>query len=159
MSSKIIREAFLLVIWKLFFCLISEEEMIFGEPANPLISVVIVNYKVPQPLLQALYSLREADYYDRTEVIVVDNASGDESEKLVRNNFPEVSWIRLKQNIGFGKACNVASKVQAGPICFSSTPIHSPHAPPCPQRLLSWNSIPKLDYSGRKFSTRTGRYK
>ncbi len=81
---------------------------------NPLISVVIVNYKVPRALVQAVRSLREADGYDRTEVIVVDNASGDESENLVRKNFPEVNWIQLKQNIGFGKACNVGARSASG---------------------------------------------
>ncbi len=82
--------------------------------AAPLISIVIVNYKVPQHLLHALHSLREADLYDRTEIVVVDNASGDESEALVRKNFPEVAWIQLKRNIGFGKACNVGARSAAG---------------------------------------------
>jgi len=81
---------------------------------NPLISVVIVNYKVPHALIRALHSLREADGYDRTEVIVVDNASGDESEELVHKEFPEVNLIPLKQNIGFGKACNVGARNATG---------------------------------------------
>jgi len=72
-----------------------------------LISIVIVNYKVPYCLMEALASLRLAELYDKSEVIVVDNASGDNSRELIAGSFPEVQWIQLKTNIGFGKACNV----------------------------------------------------
>lgn len=72
-----------------------------------LISVVIVNYKVPECLLDTLRSLREADLYEKIEIIVVDNASEDDSHKLVTAEFPNVNWIQLKYNIGFGKASNI----------------------------------------------------
>lgn len=72
-----------------------------------LISIVIVNYKVPHCLVEALRSLRLADLYDRSEVIIVDNASGDGSREIVTSQFEEVRWIQQKSNIGFGKACNV----------------------------------------------------
>ena len=78
------------------------------------ISIIIVNYKVPQSLCQCLRSLREADGYAEAEVIVVDNASDDGSKKLVTDEFREVKWIQLKNNIGFGKACNVGAKNATG---------------------------------------------
>jgi len=76
-----------------------------------LISIIIVNYKVPQYLMEALDSLRLAELYGKSEVIVVDNASNDNSRELITSNFEEVQWIQLKKNIGFGKACN------AGAVC------------------------------------------
>ncbi|MFP4680311.1 MAG: glycosyltransferase [Chitinispirillaceae bacterium] len=79
-----------------------------------LISIVIVNYKVPQCLQEALRSLRQAELYGRSEVIVVDNASGDDSKKIVTSEFPEVQWVQLKSNIGFGKACNVGVRHASG---------------------------------------------
>jgi GT2 family glycosyltransferase len=79
-----------------------------------LISVVIVNYKVPESLRQALLSLREADLYPQTEVIIVDNASHDGSKDMAAREFPEVKWIQLKTNIGFGKACNVGARNAGG---------------------------------------------
>ena len=82
--------------------------------SDTLISVVIVNYKVPESLRQALHSLRQADLYPETKVIVVDNASDDGSKEMVAREFPEVKWIQLKSNIGFGKACNVGAKHAAG---------------------------------------------
>lgn len=76
---------------------------------TPLISIVIVNFRVPDFTCQALRSLRDAELFDRTEVIVVDNASGDESKGLITGNFPDVHWIALKNNVGFGKASNVGA--------------------------------------------------
>jgi GT2 family glycosyltransferase len=79
-----------------------------------LISIVIVNYKVPHCLIEALHSLRLADLYDRSEVIIIDNASGDNSRELVTSKFREVKWIQLNANIGFGKACNVGVEAAGG---------------------------------------------
>lgn len=81
---------------------------------DPLISVIIVNYKVPDEICQLLRSLRQAELYDKTEILIVDNASGDNSQEIVTKTFTEVSWISLKNNIGFGKACNVATQNSKG---------------------------------------------
>ena len=79
-----------------------------------LISIVIVNYRVPEYLIRTLASLREADLYNRSEVIIVDNASQDDSRQSVIARFPQISWIGLKHNIGFGKACNVGAQSARG---------------------------------------------
>jgi len=76
-------------------------------PQKPIISIVIVNYKVPEHLIVTLRSIREAELCDKTEIIIVDNASQDASEELITEEFPTVTWVQLKNNIGFGKACNV----------------------------------------------------
>jgi Predicted glycosyltransferases len=75
---------------------------------------VIVHYKVPDFLQRALRSLRQAQLYDQSEVIVVDNASRDDSKRCITEEFPEVQWIGLKSNIGFGKACNVGAQCARG---------------------------------------------
>jgi hypothetical protein len=79
-----------------------------------VVSVVIVNYKVLPNLRQALQSLCETENPGVVEVIVVDNDSSDGSAEVIGREFPEVKWIQLKQNIGFGKACNVGAKNAAG---------------------------------------------
>ncbi len=81
---------------------------------TPLISVVIVNYKVPDEICQLLRSLRQAELYDKTEVIIVDNASKDNSHEIISKEFPDTTWIPLKSNIGFGKACNVGTQNSRG---------------------------------------------
>jgi GT2 family glycosyltransferase len=52
--------------------------------------------------------------YSSAEIIVVDNASNDNSKEIILDSFPEVTWISLKNNIGFGKACNVGAQNARG---------------------------------------------
>ncbi|MDR2577629.1 MAG: glycosyltransferase family 2 protein [Chitinispirillales bacterium] len=85
-----------------------------NDKKDILISIVIVNYKVPHSLIEALDSLRLAKYYDRSEVIIVDNASKDSSREIITSKFEEVRWIQLKANIGFGKACNIGAEAAGG---------------------------------------------
>ena len=74
----------------------------------PTISVVIVNYNVKEYLEQALQSLQRALKRISHEILVVDNASVDDSVAHIRARFPEVQLIESKVNLGFGKANNVA---------------------------------------------------
>lgn len=87
-----------------------------------LISVVIVNYRVPFFLHQTIRSLHHAELFDQTEVIVVDNASQDNSEELIKRDFPETTWISLRENIGFGKACNVGAHQARGKFILFLNP-------------------------------------
>lgn len=72
------------------------------------LSVVLVNYKVPLFLHQALLSLRRALHGIDAEVWVVDNASGDNSIERINQYFPEVRLIANPENIGFSRANNQA---------------------------------------------------
>lgn len=91
-------------------------------PRDVLISIVIVNFKVADYLKRTLQSLRDADLYDRAEVIVVDNASNDGSKAVITSQFPEAAWVGLKNNIGFGKACNVGAKNGRGKFLLFLNP-------------------------------------
>src|SRR6267154_5750348 len=42
------------------------------------------------------------------EIVVVDNASTDATESILRADFPEVTVLRLPENAGYGRANNVA---------------------------------------------------
>jgi hypothetical protein len=85
-----------------------------SDSAAILVSVVFVNYKVAHYLRQAIRSLTHAQRADQTEIIVVDNASGDNAEQIILREFPDVQWIGLKSNIGFAKACNVGARNARG---------------------------------------------
>jgi GT2 family glycosyltransferase len=87
-----------------------------------LISIVIVHYKVPDFLQRAMRSLKEARLYEQSEVIIVDNASQDHAKESIAEEFPEVQWIGLKSNIGFGKACNVGAKCAQGTFVLFLNP-------------------------------------
>jgi GT2 family glycosyltransferase len=64
------------------------------------VSVVTVNHDGKRFLGPLLQSLR-AQTYPPTEVLVVDNASSDDSVSFVENNFPEVRVLNLGANLGF----------------------------------------------------------
>lgn len=73
-----------------------------------LLSVIIVNYKVRYFLEQCLCSVSRAIAESglATEVLVVDNNSGDGSLEYLQPRFPFVRFIANTENTGFGKANN-----------------------------------------------------
>lgn len=77
------------------------------------ISVIIVSYNVKHYLEQCLRSVLAASEGLEVEVFVVDNASSDGSVEYLRNtfpssDFPQINIIDSGQNLGFGKANNLA---------------------------------------------------
>ena len=70
------------------------------------ISVILVSYNSSAVILDALDSLPEN--LPHSNVIVVDNASSDNTKELIQKNFPSVKIIALEQNKGFGVANNIA---------------------------------------------------
>lgn len=78
------------------------------------LSVIIVNYNVRYFLEQCLLSVRRACLNISAEIIVVDNASVDDSTQVVSQKFPEVKLMANKENVGFSKANNQAIKEAAG---------------------------------------------
>jgi GT2 family glycosyltransferase len=90
--------------------------------SRPSISIVIVNYKVPGFVILAIRSIKEAAAADTAEIIVVDNASEDQSKEAILGQFPETLYIGLKKNIGFGKACNVGVQHSRGEFLLFLNP-------------------------------------
>jgi GT2 family glycosyltransferase len=80
---------------------------------DPLISVVVLNWNGSKVLKQCLDSLR-AQTYTPVEIIVVDNASTDNSVNLVKEFFPDVKLILNERNIGFGGGNNVGIGASQG---------------------------------------------
>jgi GT2 family glycosyltransferase len=73
----------------------------------PSVSVVIVNYRGADHTITCLDAVRELDWPpEALEVIVVDNASGDDSVERIRAAHPGVTVIPLKENTGFAAGCN-----------------------------------------------------
>ena len=70
------------------------------------VSVIIVNYNVSAFLRLCLQSVTKALKPVKGEIIVVDNASSDDSCQMVKKHFPEVKLIENKINTGFGSANN-----------------------------------------------------
>jgi GT2 family glycosyltransferase len=69
------------------------------------VSVIIPNWNGKELLGPCLASLYRQEF-DDFETILVDNGSNDGSVSLVQKNFPQVTIIRLKENLGFSAAVN-----------------------------------------------------
>ena len=86
------------------------------------LSVLIVNYNVKAFLDQCLRSVRAASRNLDVEVIVVDNASTDQSGEWITAQFPEVRWIASPTNLGFGRANNLALREATGDVVLYLNP-------------------------------------
>ena len=78
------------------------------------LSIIIVNWNTRDLLSDCLTSVNEPALDIDLEVIVVDNASSDGSQKMVQNQFPEVNLISNSNNPGFAKANNQALRLCTG---------------------------------------------
>ncbi|MEZ4722760.1 MAG: glycosyltransferase [Flavobacteriales bacterium] len=78
------------------------------------LSIIIVNYNVRHFLENCLNSVIPAIHSLQAEVMVVDNASTDDSPEMMRSKFPQVEYIYLNENLGFSKGNNMAIKKAKG---------------------------------------------
>jgi len=79
-----------------------------------LVSVIIVNYNVKHFLGQCIASVKKALAGIAGEIIVVDNASTDNSCDYLSHYFPEIKLIENAKNQGFAKACNAGAAIASG---------------------------------------------
>jgi GT2 family glycosyltransferase len=85
---------------------------------TPLLSVIIPNWNGAHHLPTCLDALREQSY-PWIEVIVVDNASTDESQALLRTRYPEVRTLVLERNVGLTGAINRGFQLARGELIAS----------------------------------------
>ena len=72
------------------------------------LSIVIVNWNTKDLLQQCLELIFNYPPRRSVDIWVVDNASADNSAQMVEVQFPKVNLIKSEQNLGFGKANNIA---------------------------------------------------
>ena len=92
------------------------------------VSVVVVTYRCRDAARACLASLYERTSGVSFEVVVVDNASGDGTEEMVREEFPQARLFALPDNIGFGQAVNLAAEQARGDYLLLLNPDTVVHA-------------------------------
>lgn len=78
------------------------------------ISLILVSYNTSDLLKKSLESIFSSASEHDLQVIVVDNASQDDSCEMLKQQFPQVQLIENSVNWGFAAACNQAQKISEG---------------------------------------------
>lgn len=86
------------------------------------VSVIIVNYNTCNYLEGCLRSIYEKTHRVSFEVLVIDNASSDNSVQMVKSEFPFVKIVESDTNLGFGAANNRAFDEARGKYIFFLNP-------------------------------------
>jgi hypothetical protein len=71
------------------------------------VSIVIVSYNTCAAVERCIEAIRNQESVYEYEIIVVDNASQDETVETIRSRWSDVSVVVEDKNLGFARACNV----------------------------------------------------
>ena len=80
------------------------------------LSIILVNYKSPQLVLDCVQSIYEQTTHFSFEIFVVDNASADNSKEIILDKYPQIIWLPLNFNAGFARGNNAAIKLAKGKL-------------------------------------------
>ncbi len=83
----------------------------------PLISTVILNWNGKEYLYPCIQSVKRQTY-PNIEIILVDNASADDSVEYIKNLLPDLRLIINQQNIGYGGGNNRGIREAEGRYIF-----------------------------------------
>ena len=72
----------------------------------PQVSIIITNYNYGKYLSRCLRSCLSQKYID-CEVIVVDDVSSDDSDKIIKPFLNDIVYIKNKKNLGVAGSSNV----------------------------------------------------
>jgi len=94
----------------------------------PLVSVVIPHCGGYKILSECLLSLEKSEYQN-LEVIVVDNASLDNSIYKIKKNFSDVKILKSEYNRGFASGCNFGVEHALGEfiLILNNDTVHKKH--------------------------------
>ncbi len=84
----------------------------------PLVSIVLVNFRTPGLTLDCVASLERHCRAVPFEIIVTDNASGDDSLARLRESGAPLVVVPLPVNVGFGGGCNAGARVAKGKYIY-----------------------------------------
>ncbi|MFH1061306.1 MAG: glycosyltransferase family 2 protein [Candidatus Omnitrophota bacterium] len=78
---------------------------------SKLLSIIIVNYNTGKFLLDCVKSIYSGHELSGFEIIIIDNASSDDSLIQLKKEYPHILLVNNKENLGFGKAVNQGIKI------------------------------------------------
>lgn len=87
-----------------------------------MLSIIIVNWNTRDLLRKCLRSIEEFPPSESHEVIVLDNASKDQSAEMVRTEFPRATLLASSKNTGYAAGNNLAFAAANGEFLLALNP-------------------------------------
>jgi N-acetylglucosaminyl-diphospho-decaprenol L-rhamnosyltransferase len=81
---------------------------------NKDLSIIVTSYKNPSVLRLCLDSLKKNIFNLNYEILVLDSVTEEETEMMMREEFPEVRFFPFKENLGFLRLVNKGIKEARG---------------------------------------------
>ncbi len=78
----------------------------FFMSQNPNLTIIILTYNSAHIIKSCLDNLN----FEKYKIVIVDNASRDNSVEFIKENFPQLELIQIAKNGGYGRGNNVALK-------------------------------------------------
>jgi len=78
------------------------------------VSIIIINYRTPQLIINCLDSIYAKTSNIKFEVIIVDNDPANGGGDMVKKVYPDIKWINMDYNAGFGRANNAGMAAASG---------------------------------------------
>ncbi len=125
---------------------------------QPELSIIIINWKSKDYLQKCLASIEENNGTLSCEVVVLDNASFDGSDQLVKDCFPWVRFIQSQENLGFAKANNLAAKSAMSDVFLFLNPDTEICGDALVQMLNAVKSLPNAGVVGAYLLNTDGTY-
>lgn len=82
--------------------------------SNIDISIIIVNWNTCEATCNCLWSILNQTVSIKYEIILIDNASSDESVEVIQHSFPDVKLVENNCNCGFATANNQGMEIASG---------------------------------------------
>jgi GT2 family glycosyltransferase len=86
--------------------------------ANPLISIIALNYNKPDITSDFLRSVRASNTYSNVEMIIVDNGSMKDDTPAFLEIYPKAKIVRIEVNQGFAGGNNAGIRDAKGDYIF-----------------------------------------
>ena len=90
------------------------------NPSNIKISIIFPSYNGENVIYDNLNSIHNLNNSSEIELIIVDNNSKDSTVNVITSFKKKLNLklIKLKKNIGFGRACNIAVERAQGKFIY-----------------------------------------
>lgn len=85
------------------------------EKILPKVSIITINYNQSEVTCELLASLRKISY-PNIEIVVIDNASPNDTPLVMKERYPEINLIQAEENTGFAGGNNIGIEQASGDL-------------------------------------------